>query len=260
MNQNQDQHNSFVSGSTGADPSSDQGNENLTVPLGVGDEMDGDIDGLDPLSGIEGGKRINAGAILLVVVVVVAAAGLYSMRTLTRASADINSDNEAESVIDEFMRVFSTDTATPGRSNNNRIDEDNPLIVLNETYTDRQVPLNDVHRNPFVLFEGQSRDVEIPKNTGNTESQRLAERIKVVRSAIMTSGNKLKLNSVLLGSQPLANISGQILTIDQEIEHERSDEFSLKVKEVGSDEVVIIGEDHEGLASVEIVLEIERNR
>ena len=125
----------------------------VTMPLGTGE---GPEEGaaLDPLAGAGTRRKISGGSVLIAAVVIIATGGLFAMRWLSEATAARDADREIESTIESFLKSFTglsddnpEETETPTGDN----PSDRVLAVLTTEYSERQVPLRDVQRNPFIL-------------------------------------------------------------------------------------------------------------
>ena len=183
--------------------------DDMTRPLGVGSF------GTDAGAGVEessgGSLKLRSSSLLLAVVIVLAIVGLFSMRTLAKVTAVVSGNQEMEQVIEEFLNSSAgrsvlqlTNTGSDAVAKSNRV-----LQVLNESYTEQQVPLEEVQKDPFLLFDpapvGPKGD-QGPLQPNQLELAR-AER----RQQLSTIASRLSLKSVMLGDVPLANINGQIV-------------------------------------------------
>lgn len=189
----------------------EQQTDETTRPLGVGafaSEM-------SALPG-EGGKssfKLRSSSIVLGVVLVLAIVGLFSMHTLAKVTASVVGNEQMERIIDDFMNssagqsVFQLSSPT----DNKVMQSKEVLAVLNEAYTERQVPLNDVQKDPFLLLETAPRDEPKTATSGDNKANEL-ERQRAQRKEQLTNiAQRLSLKSVMLGAVPLANINGQIV-------------------------------------------------
>jgi hypothetical protein len=188
--------------------------QDVTMPLGTGDI--GDETALDPLAGARNNRKIGGGGLLIVAVVVVAVAGLFSMRTLTKATAWDSFDSETEKIIEGFLNSVQKDGETPedGADLKAAMKDERVLAVLSEPYTKRQVALQDVQKNPFIL--DQTVPVTPPNlNPSDPDPARKQwlERREQRRTQLEQVGEDLKLTSVMDGSVPLAVIEGRIVRV-----------------------------------------------
>src|SRR5262245_55464959 len=167
--------------------------------------------GLDPLANVGERKKLNAGSLVLVVVVVVAGIGVWSMRAMTKVGATTVRNTDVESTIDDFLGSLKSGNSTSksGETSTILAPTDKVLSVLTETYTQRQVPLTDVQRNPFIR-EGDGEQAPVPTDPGKGIAKRLAER----KTQIENAANRLQLKSIIMSKVPIANISGKIVRPD----------------------------------------------
>ncbi len=173
--------------------------------------------------------KIKSGTMLIVIVALIAAAGLFSMRTLTRASAATSAPKEIEKSIDEFLNVVINKTSDEGA-------DEGVLGVLSESYASRQVPLDDVQRNPFIIFEPlsvQSVPVVSGDPTAHLRQTRMAEFEKAAED--------LHLGMILMGSEPLANINKRVVRVGELIPV--SPEVEFEVVRIESDRVDFVARD-----------------
>lgn len=191
---------------------SEQLEQPQTMPLGVGnfeEQMSN-----DPLAGDgSSSKRIDGGTLLIVVVIIVAAAGLFSMRTLAKVTVPIASATEFDATVRDFITMLGTED---GEAPNNLVTtaNDSVLEIINEQYTDRQVPLSGVQRNPFIIW---APAVVVP-DTPVDPRDHAYEQQRVERKAqIESAGRRFVLKSVLMGNTPLANLSDKIVRMGETI-------------------------------------------
>lgn len=208
----------------------------MQAPLGVGDheasqaetfEQDfSEVDGAhDPLAGASSGRKIRSGALVLGTVVVIAVGGLFAMRSLSLATAGSFGASEVEQTVDEFVRQLDNgegpSVLVRGR--------DEALHMLHHDFTDRQVPLQDTQRNPFIVHHKDGADTVTPGpdepgvDPEEIARQELERRRAERRSEIESVANSLRLQAVLLGSNPMANVSGQYARVGETLEFDDSE-------------------------------------
>lgn len=228
-----------------------EANDEKTMPLGVGNFAD-DTVGLDPLAGAETRRRFNTGSLVLVGVIAIACGGIWFMRTLTAVRASSGGNTNIEQTIEKFIKNLRGDEPGIARTSPNLLTNNDRgvLEVLNQTYIERQVPLSDVKCNPFIMYDEIGGPL-VPTDTG---SKTVADR----RLAIERAAEKLRLKSVIMGSQPLANISGKIVRAGEEIVSE-PDNIPFKVTSITSDFVMLEGLDAAMNLKVEINLPLKRD-
>jgi hypothetical protein len=198
-NDNQDQ--------AGAPITGEQLDQAQTMPLGVGNFEEQVA--ADPLAG-EGThrKRIDSGSLLIGIVIIVAAAGLFSMRTLARVTVPTAGASEFDETIEGFLRLLNVQDQAPSSEIVDVATGGSVLEIINEQYTERQVPLAEVQRNPFIIWTPITRTTtDNPDTVDHLWEQQRAEREAEVRKA----AERFTLKSVLMGSTPLANLSDKIV-------------------------------------------------
>lgn len=227
-----------------------------TMPIGVGGEFGEETANLDPLAGAGTGKKFGNGSLIIVLVIAVAVGGLWGMRKLTRVNAATNSNTEVEMTIEKFLGALTGSDSKPRADSQKPAGQDGVLDVLKETYTQRQVPLTDVQRNPFILygetFVTASPDVHADSGDFARAKQRSDRQEEFERGA-----SALHLKSVIMGSDPLANVSGKIVHPGDEITSPAGD-VAYRVTKITADAVTIIAEDKALDLTVEVVLTIKR--
>jgi hypothetical protein len=73
------------------------------------------------------------------------------------------------------------------------------------------------------------------------------------------ASDRLELKSVIMGSQPLANISGKIVRRGDEIVTQ-PDNITFRVSEIGKESVMVIAEDVELGLSVPVTIVLKRDK
>lgn len=197
-----------------------------------------------------GGNRHMGSALLLTVVVAIAIAGLFSMRTLTRASAAIEPPpSDVEQSIESFLAMIQGSQAKKTE------EDDGALDVLAASYTQRQVALSDVQRNPFIIVETS----ESPRtDTRQEDVDPLEEKRRILKSHIDQAAERLMLRSVLMGSDPLANINNQVVRVGDTITVGHDDVMFL-VRRITSESVTLVAGDRQLGVKVTVTVNIRRN-
>ena len=189
--------------------------QEATMPLGVGEITD--EGGVDVLASAGSYKRFRAGSLVLVLVVVGAAAGLFSMRFLAETTAAFAGNTKFEKVIDDFFGG-NQDGKAAGVNDVTAADA-SVLGVLSETYTEHQVPLANVLKNPFIVFE-MAPVATVPMGDDGQEDNLARERERLrkqqreaQRTNFEQAATRLYVKSILMGSNPLANVNNRIVHI-----------------------------------------------
>lgn len=228
--------------------------EERSMPLGIGDS-NGEDQSLDPLAGAGESRRFRSGSLLLVVVVVIACGGLWFMRSLSHVSGATGEKSDIESAIDDFLGKRDSQgevKVVAGRP------DPKVLQVLNESIEGKFVPLQSVQRNPFIL-PGEN-DGPIAAVVSDGDPQEAIARARTQRQAdIDEAASKLVVKSIIMSSQPLANISGMIVRIGDEIAPEGSD-VAFRVQAITADTVTLVTDDLALGMHVETQLSMRRDQ
>jgi hypothetical protein len=229
-------------------------NSDKSMPLGVSDMTPEDVV-LDPLAGAGESRRFKAGSVIIVVVVVIACAGLWFMRTMSHVSiAAAAKSTDAEQDIEKFLGQRDA-KGNPKGGNNASV-----LQVLSSSYTDQQVPLESVKANPFILPGEGGPKMSAPVYVPTDNSEMAMARARESRQKDFTDAlERLVLKSVIMSSQPLANISGQIVRQGDEISPENSD-VTFRVERINNDEVTLVASDVALGLNVELTLAMRRDK
>ena len=225
------------------------------MPLGVG-EFAEESPTPDPLASAGAGRRVNAGSMVIVLVIGVAIGGLWLMRKVTHVSAATGGNTEVELTIEKFLSALKGESgASAARTAPNSPDA-GVLEVLKETYTERQVPLTDVQRNPFILYGETIVTADGPAQPDESNLARTRQRTER-QEAFQRAASNLHLKSIIMGAEPLANVSGKIVRVGDEIASE-PDNIAFRVSKITADVVTMVGEDKALEVKVEAVLSIKR--
>jgi hypothetical protein len=207
------------------------------MPLGAGfdTESPGDVIIDQPEK-----KKLSSSTLLLLLVVALAGIGLYSMRSLATAKAGGSADKNLEETIESFLSSIT------GGSNGTQVGDlvvDDAGAVLLDDRIGRQVPLDEVQKNPFVpLPMEQSSIAEAPIDDGSDAAQvRIAQARQAAIEEFNTEAAKLRVLMVMGGSEPMANVSGRVVRVGDTIADERLT-VQFKVIEISQGLVVIRGE------------------
>ena len=242
-----------ASGSTGEGQETDE-----STPFIVGSE--GEDEGVvDALGGSESTSRFNSGTLLIVVVIILAGAGLFSMRTLGRVSAAVDTNNDLEATIEAFLQ--GKDNMNAGSDEASAIELVNRnkevLEVLTESYTNRQVPASQLARNPFIIQSTRTIGDE-PKTNPSDQADAAMERKRQQRkSRLRETASRLNVKSILMGSEPLANINDEVLTAGDLIDI-NFDSATFRVEQIKQNSVRVKATDHELEVTVSVDLMLQR--
>lgn len=222
------------------------------IPLGLGGGADAVS---DPFASSSASRRIKSGSMVVVFVVALAAVGLFAMRWMTKVTVASNRADEAERKVGDYLDAMKKETAKRD------LDSADVVHVLNDDFTDRQIPLSDVQKDPFVLYEVAIRTEIEPKREDNSEdqTQRVRDSARQKRmNEIQSALSSLRVKSILLGSNPLANLDGQIVRVGEMIKT-KDDAVKLRVLSIDQDSLVVFAEDSELDIKIEHTLFVRPN-
>jgi hypothetical protein len=212
--------------------------EKMAMPIGVGELDEGPA--LDPLAEARNAKKLSGGSVVIIIVVLIAVGGLFFMRRLSEVTASSSIPTEIEDTINKFLNTSGSDDGTADDFNAVNTQK-SVLEVLTAAYSERQVPLKDVQRDPFVIYQPtiDLQPTEIGPNIDENAvlRRRQAER----RQALNAVAHRLELKSVLGGSTPLANINGQIYRVGDSISV-GAEGHSFTVTGISTSAVTLVGE------------------
>jgi hypothetical protein len=209
------------------------------APLGSGDFGEG---GFDTLSGGAAARKSHNGAFLIAAVVLIAMAGLFSMRKLAQMTAGAGIDREIEATIEKILPTIEKRSEQVDRSNERII-----LAVLGESYSTRQIPLEEVQRDPFIIHEtydpGTETETPVAVVDPSLVSQRqLREAQERRRLDFEEARRSLVVKAVMAGSRPFAIIDGQTVGVGDAIYIEAYD-VTFRIVEIEGDLVQVMAED-----------------
>lgn len=236
----QSEHPNFTTFNPSASPSGQEPDERV-MPLGVGgfEGEGGAGDASSPPA-----RRFGSGTILLIALVLLAAGGLYSMRSIARAVASSkSSDTGIEKTIESFLNSLAGRTDLDASRSIIGSAEAGAGDVLLDNRTDRQVPLDGVQKNPFVLpvEDKPATTVAAPKAPADNDAAEAA-RLEAARQDARVNFDKAAAKlMVKMIMRDMANVSGRVVRVGDIIADARSD-IEFTVVEITRDAVVIRGE------------------
>lgn len=260
-------HNSGENFQTHTGPAAGIERDERTMPLGMGDLNNADDAGTGgemnelagAFSGGESKRRLNGGGLVLVAVVLTAVGGLYSMRTLTKASAASDQTSAVEKSINEFIDGLMGTTDAKGATKTAKAGSSEAVLdVLTETYTKRQVPLSDVQRNPFVIFD----DVAVAPVAPVVNPVEFDPKVQLRkdRTALFEqAGARLRVRTIMMGSSPLANIDNKIVRMGDTVVAE-PENVEFIVVAIAPDFVELQAEDKALEVVVRVTVNLRRDR
>ncbi len=226
-----------------------------TMPLGTGafEAEDGDLDLLDGSA-----KKRRTGPLVLIAVVVLAVGGLFCMHTLSKITAAARGDTAIEKTIDLFLNSVTKSQAGGSSKSAGELVRNHRAVVdvLSDDYTALQIPLADVQFNPFVIQRDAHQAVSDP---GDDESRRLERSRAKRREEIESACRSLRLKSVIMGSVPLANLSGRIVRLGEVVPIE-TEGIEFRVTSITHDSITLTANEPSLKLKVDVVLELDRGR
>jgi hypothetical protein len=200
-----------------------------STPLGVGDLGD-DLTSLDPLAGAGQRRKFNGGSLVLVGVIVMAFGGLVFMRSLSKVNA-----SDGKNSMEDKVKKFLDGRVKPAPGGDQSI-----VFEIGGSYTERQVPLEGVQRNPFII---PGEDVVLKPDSGpidRNSAKRLADRKMQFQKAY----DKLALKSIIMSANPMASVSNKIVRRGDEITMD-PENVTFRITQITADSVSVAAEDAE---------------
>lgn len=228
------------------------------APFIVGAETGAD----DAINAGEDGKsssKFASGPLLIILVVLIAGAGLFSMRTLGRVSAAGDMNNDLEATIEAFLSGSASGSGNREETSVTELVERNKkvLSVIEKANLDRQFSALDLQRNPFIIESLRSIDPGEEPDPSSQAGAILEQRRSQRKSELEDAIKKLSIKSILMGSQPLANINNKVLTegdtVDLKIEG-----AVFHITKIQNASVTVKGEDESLNVSVTVDLSLKR--
>ena len=211
--------------------------------------------GVDVLAKEGSAKKRRTGALVLILVVGLSLGGLFAMHTLAKVSAAGDGNTDTEKTIENFLQTVSGDASSnSGTSGGDLVNKHRSVLdVLHDDYTNQQVALADVQRNPFVLVQPRvTRDT--PAKTTSLETKQ-AER----KAEIANAAGQLRLKSIIMGSNPLANVNGRFVRLGEMIATQ-DEGIEFRVAKISTDTITLVAEDTDLELTVETVLYLKQDR
>ncbi len=229
-----------------------------TVPLGTGTfaAEDGDLDLLDGSA-----KKRRTGPLVLIAVVVLAVGGLFCMHALSKITAASRGDTAIEKTIDLFLTsVTKSQAGGSSQSAGDLVRSHRAVVgVLSDDYTALQIPLADVQFNPFVIQRDARPAYHAGPDPGDDDSRRLEKSRAKRREEIESACHSLRLKSVIMGSVPLANLSGLIVRLGEVVPIE-TEGIEFRVTSITRDSVMLTANEPSLKLKVDVVLKLDRRR
>ncbi|MHC5114999.1 MAG: hypothetical protein ACYTGP_11295 [Planctomycetota bacterium] len=219
--------------------------------------------GHDPLAGAVSTRKSHTGSILVVAVILVAIAGVFSMRKLAEVTAATGIDREIEATIEQFLGSLTPNGQRKDPDTNEPMNaaREEILAVLGTAYTEIQVPLRDVQRDPFIISDIETPQVNAaeidPEDLTAQQERRWRELQETRRAELRESAEGFALKAIMGGSSPLAIIDGKTVTKGAFIASPINGE-EFEVIEITGTTVKLVARAAEFDVEVEIELMIKR--
>ena len=190
--------------------------------------------------------KIKFGSLLIVIVVLVAAGAVFGMRTLSKITAATGGSSDVEQTVEHFLK---SGVARGSQSDNPLGLGDNSVLgVLDGDYAERQIPIQDVQKNPFAPDGALPGGPVVVDPGGGSGSWN-----RIVQSAAA----QLQLKSVMRGTSPLANINGRIVSLRGSI---TVGGVTFRVIKITTSSVKLVAKDPNSDAEVETTVMLDRDR
>ena len=142
---------------------------------------------------------------LLLTVVVGGIGAVCVLKVLGNGTSEARADSVVEQLIDHFINdgTASADATDDVATN----DSERDLLVLQQSYEHKQIPVESLRCNPFL--PAISNDVDTATSTASPASSELlrARRMEELEDAV----TELVIDSTLTGSRPMARIGGELV-------------------------------------------------
>jgi hypothetical protein len=209
--------------------------------------------GFDPVVSKKSRRRISAGTMVIMAVIGIAIGGLVSMRTFARVTAADTGTMAVESTIDDWLNNYKDFSGTEFTD---PFADSDAIEVLTASYSNQQVPLTDVSKNPFIL-PGETAPVTKSVDPRKYALEQRERDIAAKTTLFETTGNAMRLKSIMLGAEPLANIDGQIVQIGDAIEvDDGSSVISFTVTALNAQTATLVATEPQLDLSVEVTLQL----
>ncbi|MCA9286382.1 MAG: hypothetical protein KDA22_14245 [Phycisphaerales bacterium] len=197
------------------------------------------------LAASETRRRISSSTITLGVVVVLAGLGLFSMRMITRAVADSTMTELPPELRDRIGKVA---TAVP--------DAGFLESLRTDAYGEKQVPLDNISKNPFLLFA--------PPKELAAEPQRdlMGEKKAAWLSDVERSAQGIEVRSIMGGGtdSAVALVNGRVVRVGHSIDPEGRMAVEFMVREITPDAVILVTTNRELKMEQEVEARVRRTR
>lgn len=227
-------------------------------PLGSGNFLNVDDD--LPLVEEESSSKINSSAVIITMFILVSVGAVFAMRTISKSNNTAFASNlEVENQIEIFLDSMASQNLSDGSGMNSSSSETTVLKVLSTTYSDRQVKLEDVKKNPFITVADASNQAQTQANP-NPDGISLKKwniQRELLREQFIAASQKITVNSLMSGSSPLASLNGKIVREGETITV-GSDEVQFTVESIQINTVTMVAESAEYDLRIQFTLGLKK--
>ena len=183
------------------------------------------------------------------------------MHALSKITGASKGNSDIEATITEFLNSMTgSQLGNSGGSASALVKSHRAIVdVLSDNYTDLQIPLSDVQFNPFVIHRDSQPITPSMVDLGDDNARKLERKRAKRREEIQSAASSLRLKSVIMGGNPLANISGSIVRIGEVVSVEHED-VDFQVTAITNDTVTITANEPQLTLTVDVVLELNQGR
>ena len=186
---------------------------------GAGGMTDADVLGIDGEGSSSAMSKLPQSTLLILGIAVIAFGVLYFMRV---SQGDLQRETLAADVrakIDQAVAKFSnqgamspTDPLRPDNINELFEDTESVVAMFATDYTQNQVPVQYVKKNPFVIDRPEQAEDDTPR-----EDTDLERRYQQWLADLKREIQKLNLEAVVGGSTPMAIVDGRSIEVGQRV-------------------------------------------
>lgn len=207
------------------------------LPLGSGGF--GEADGPASFEDDTPNSRINSGAVIIAIVILTASASVIGMRAVSKsAGAEIAKGNtEVESQIESFLDTLTTSEQNTSAT---KVSEASVMKVLSTPYSEHQIPLEDVKKNPFITNPDDVSTDPDENNSKNSQTAWEQQRTDMI-AQYQAAADRIVVSSIMGGSSPLANINGKYVRIGDTLSVE-PDSMLFTIKSISGGIVTLYAE------------------
>ena len=228
-------------------------------PLGGGSFLNVDDD--LPLVEEDSSSKINTSAVIVTMFILVSVGAVFAMRTISNSNnTALASNTEVENRIEIFLNSMAVKDLSSGSGMSSSGSETTVLKVLSTTYSDRQVKLENVKKNPFITTADNSSHIQAHANPNpdGISSKRWNMQRELLREQFMAASQNITVNSLMSGSSPLASLNGKIVREGETITV-GSDEVQFTVESIQLNTVILVAESPEYDLKIQFTLGLKQN-